>query len=530
MVNVIQLDSKGLNEIIAGTNQFFHLRPHVFVSDDGIKISSLSFYDDIELSRGADSRKEIITFEDCVFHKNFIFTNFSGINSVCLNNCIFKEDFGMIEVRNLLKIENNCIFNKSAFIKFNNGDFDVSNSQFANLTISGTINHLKFASINQSMPPDIVDPILLFKNLVLIHSNLIKIKFHKILIQDKTRLDYEGNFIEVECTELSLNNIFIGHLVHIMASNIKRFFIDNIGILDSNYPHRFLKFSTNCSFGLASIPISMLESIEITESKFDTLDFSAKNKPESILRVTYCTLNCLRFGNVVNKANIILSDLVIENNGIFSIINSDLGKADFIRCSFQHATMVFQSSKIMDLFLAETDFPKIVKNNNIKDYKQARLAFGQLQTAFQKQGDSVRSLEYHSREVEAHFKTVWNQPKQFFTSLNLFLNWISNNFGRWWVLGIIFTSSMGVLFFFLLLSNTNRPDLASQFLNDVYLTESFLKFMNPLRHFDINSVFEKEQEISAASPRYFYIDFFARVVIAFGYYQTIQAFRKYGRK
>ncbi len=56
--------------------------------------------------------------------------------------------------------------------------------------------------------------------------------------------------------------------------------------------------------------------------------------------------------------------------------------------------------------------------------------------------------------------------------------------------------------------------------------------MNPIRFFDLSDLFKKEQDKHWLTLTWYsyVIDFFGRVFIAYGYYQTIQAFRRFGRR
>ena len=56
--------------------------------------------------------------------------------------------------------------------------------------------------------------------------------------------------------------------------------------------------------------------------------------------------------------------------------------------------------------------------------------------------------------------------------------------------------------------------------------------MNPLRFFELETIFNntsKEGNIKLNGYSYL-ADFGGRVFVAYGYYQTIQAFRRFGRK
>jgi hypothetical protein len=198
-----------------------------------------------------------------------------------------------------------------------------------------------------------------------------------------------------------------------------------------------------------------------------------------------------------------------------------------------HGKLEFENSKMTEAFLAESDFPKsIILGGQINNY-QAQLVFGQLTTVYSKQGDTVRALEYQSRELEAHYNTLeWLEnrlPYIRFDKINLWLNKWSNNFGRYWMRGVLFTFSSGFLLFLALMISTTEYKLGKASWNG-QLLPAFLKFMNPIRFFDLDKLFDNSGEVISLTPTSYILDFLARVLIAYGFYQTIQAFRRFGRK
>lgn len=56
--------------------------------------------------------------------------------------------------------------------------------------------------------------------------------------------------------------------------------------------------------------------------------------------------------------------------------------------------------------------------------------------------------------------------------------------------------------------------------------------MNPLRFFDLETLFSQNDKQAYVTLTWgsYVMDFLGRIVIAYGYYQTIQAFRRFGRK
>ena len=98
--------------------------------------------------------------------------------------------------------------------------------------------------------------------------------------------------------------------------------------------------------------------------------------------------------------------------------------------------------------------------------------------------------------------------------------------------GVIFSFIVGLFFFYCLVISTKEYSIGLSFDYRPEFIQSFLKFMNPLRFFDLEYIFKKEDNqtsITLSGLSYIW-DFFGRVFIAYGFYQTIQAFRRFGRK
>lgn len=250
-------------------------------------------------------------------------------------------------------------------------------------------------------------------------------------------------------------------------------------------------------------------------------------------------LSELKFENVVNEGYFELNNVKIYKDEILSILESDFKKMKILNCNFKNCKLYFQDSLISEIFISATDFPKKIlfsnDSNSVSnnDYNQGKLFFGQLSTVFQKQGDSVRSYEYLAREVKAYYHTIsWLSP-MWQTKFNLFLNYLSNNFGRNWLHGLIFSFVVGFLFFYFLILSSQEFVFKLPFTMNWDYVGSFLKFMNPLRHFEAETLFKSEngEKLKITFSNWSYLwDFFGRIFVAYGYYQTIQAFRKFGKK
>lgn len=86
-------------------------------------------------------------------------------------------------------------------------------------------------------------------------------------------------------------------------------------------------------------------------------------------------------------------------------------------------------------------------------------------------------------------------------------------------------------FFCLLLISTGNYRFGIPVL-ETNLLPAYFKFMNPLRFFELETIFRNTPIDNKVRlmPLSYLADFGGRIFITYGYYQTIQAFRKFGRK
>lgn len=194
-------------------------------------------------------------------------------------------------------------------------------------------------------------------------------------------------------------------------------------------------------------------------------------------------------------------------------------------------------------------------------YSNKRETFRILKQSFSKNGNDIDSLEYRKREHFTLFRELLSNIKITILPVNinnhkglkyfsfyifklfhknskiekrlrdllvniqnmiiLFLNFISNYFGVSWFTGLIFILSVGSLFF--LLSITEIPEyhftLRPSKWEVAYL-KYFLEFLNPTHKFDY-------LDQKNLTPSFYIYDFIGRILVGFGIYQFVQAFRKY---
>lgn len=176
-----------------------------------------------------------------------------------------------------------------------------------------------------------------------------------------------------------------------------------------------------------------------------------------------------------------------------------------------------------------------------------------------KSNNRIEALKFHAQEMEAYREELRGKKKSkwlglfrklirinflcfylFFDKLKklrieeksiLLLNRVSNKYGLSWGRGVLFTFFAGLFFFFIyvpVLTDRSLDLSMSGIAEWIKLVSEQLKYFphvfNPTHPFDyMGSVSENYQGAALV------VDMLGRIVVGFGIYQTIQAFRKYGR-
>jgi len=464
---------------------------------------------------------ENIEFIDCVFENPIEIGDYLCAGNLLFRGCTFEAGVAIESMTNV-GFYSSCIFRS---------DFTIArlplDTTIADIYVGG---ELRISGINGGK--------LIIKN----------VKGYSSLSKQKLTLAVQCKSIEIrDCTFEVIQFVGtsrIGKNIIVADSKIR-----NIDIFSVESATQFSVF--NCEFGsficksanqiegylflrdnnvTEEVVLSMasFKSIGIKKNIIKKVEFVDVDKKDSTVEISNLLADEILFNNIFIEGKFTLRQVAITRNGRLTMHSSNLGKTDFLLCDFENAILDFHNSKLTEVFLAETEFPKVVELNGERNHRQAQLAFGQISTAFQKQGDTVRSLEYQSREIEAHYR----QLKCGFTKISLWLNKWSNDFGRKWQRAVLFSLIAGLLFFYLVVISSNEYEFGFGLTYDSQIIPSYFRFINPLRFFELESIFkvnQKESYLTLNGWSYFF-DLCGRIFVAYGFYQTIQAFRKYGRK
>lgn len=242
------------------------------------------------------------------------------------------------------------------------------------------------------------------------------------------------------------------------------------------------------------------------------------------------------FSNVIFEKQVQFLYNKVNNNTIISFESSNFKQSlDLSRSNFW-CKLNFWASRINpspdELWLYETDEVEEKKlSSDVNALKRLRESFRIIKYQFRKEGNNIEAINFHKVEMELYRQELNTKPKkkkENATRFSLWLNKISNNFGTSWFKGIIFTLLTSLLFYCIFLitlfsSSKIQPKYTSKALEQT-LTH-WLEFLNitkwNFKYFDV--------ELSDLGFFSYLVLFISRIFIGYGYYQIVQAFRKYGK-
>jgi hypothetical protein len=511
-------------------NRFIENRVGVYDGNDAILfveqelIFELRFEQFLYVSGAIPSIKQLV-FKKCRFIEKVDINDYQKAGDITFQDCTFLKEVRVASLDNVIFLGINDL-KDNLDVCTGDRNITIENIRFKRFIFVRGDGNLNIRNINEGTDE--------------LHGDIDLKNNFEIVIAEKVRasslgIGYKSFIHELRINQcifqrLDMTTIMIGSLCSISASKL-----DQLLIYEPQKPQTTLEIKSQSKIVLFKYHLASFENLLCQESALEHFEVFGKNSASSMVKLESVPIRNLVFRDSRNKGLLSFSQVDIGVGGSLSIKASDLGKTDFVQCEFSCAAFEFLNSKLMEAFMAETNFPRHVVFSGKVNHLQEQLAFGQISTAYQKQGDAVRALEYQAREIEAHYKTlIWfpDGIKSFsFTKFSLWLNKCSNDFGRNWGQGLLFSFGLGLVLYYLLIISSKEFHIGWPSI-DGRLVSAFFKFMNPLRFFETENLFKAngDKPYLNLEPVSYFIDFIARIFVAYGYYQTIQAFRRYGRK
>lgn len=358
------------------------------------------------------------------------------------------------------------------------------------------------------------------------------IRFSNCTFSKQVSLQYGGKsleFVERCCFLGKVQSNGYKHNLLFSDSTIKQIDFSNAGFGKDNRQNAKVRFR-NCTFHL----------VNFNNTKFYGLtDFWKSTFIEPIIFFKTDFNDTVVFSSAEFKKNVLFTYTLFLKNAIFgrtkfnrgvdfsqSIISGDL---KLFSLEFEHknyiAEYIGNDDKKFERYTHEES--KIPLINKVGTFQILKNQFG-------KQGNHIDEVGMRKQEKIAYSELVKSRRKDpdWVHSTNgdlviLFLNKLSNNyksdFRRGFLVTLIFAAGFLFLTFLTTVEFWDRFCLNCEFDSEVisYSLESFVNFLNPTHSIDY---------LKDMRPFYgtsYVIDFFGRIAVGYGIYQTIQAFRKY---
>jgi hypothetical protein len=265
---------------------------------------------------------------------------------------------------------------------------------------------------------------------------------------------------------------------------------------------------------------------DIKECRIDKLNVETFSMPsvskDGIFRISDSVFkNINTTQNFTNLGYMQWNNLTHIANAKIEILNSIMGKWDIVNCNFEDIKMIIYSSKITDAFYTNTRFPKKLTvpekiGDEENEHDILRDGYNQIKTLAYKQNDRKTYLHYQSSELSSYFKSIFLKEKPL-TQIQLIAMWLSNNYGTSWGRGVLFVGGLNLFFLMLYFSNLHFDPTHT---NVITFCANYIDLL-------LLSLIKKPDFM--VGNRGTIIFGASRIFIAFGIYQTIAAFRKFGK-
>ena len=236
-------------------------------------------------------------------------------------------------------------------------------------------------------------------------------------------------------------------------------------------------------------------------------------------------------------------------NPIFRITHSSLGKTEITGCDFSGFQFQYYNSNLLGCFITGTQLPKekidiynpVAPGTPVSDqewYEQKTSIYNQFKKIFENQGDVVEASWYHAKAMQnqqsllqiAYKEASGSKIKKAFgeKGFDLFgfwLNRFSNNHGESWRRAIRFVLLFSLIFYIIYYWSIHYKDefvLSWDALG--YFWGDYFSFLDITHRIDFHVDKERLNFFSKL------FDYSGKLVIGYGLYQLIAAFRRHGKK
>lgn len=509
---------------------------------------------------------ESIVISNCTFEQSVLISDCSFKGSLIFKDCIFKSDF---------KIHSCCFdylcfdgenfktVNFSGLIKkFSTGKIQFVKGVYEKLLIEAVLFECEL-EVNSITVEEIILLHTEFENKIRFDGTDLKIK---TLFVEKNNFDNRLDFVLGSVYEMfhMRSSIFNGTVLFYLSFHVKMFLIGHIFSKLSftiNYLNNINSLSINSStfdgefhchkpYNNEKVKGDLSVYLDgLLKGKLIFSDISINSFDVAGTNLGVITINNISIGDfsIVSFSN--LNSFMINNlspnmgNSYFVIDKSNVGKIELLNTNLKKFDeVVIVNSNVSDIVLSNSVLPEKIQIANkdskigygpseeleLKEASFFRETYRQLRIALEKQGNQSLALSYKAKEFYFLRKELpfgWDK-------MLLYLNYISNNHGISWSRGVFFT--LGTAFVFFTAYNLTLTESSKYFfwtLNtsgketwqaSIIGFDGYIDFLLSFPKVVVN----EEPPLRSSSK---VIILLARIFMGYGIYQTISAFRKYGK-
>lgn len=502
--------------------------------DSGLSFKNCKFKNGVKLDSifiSADSLQSVqILFENCEIEKQCILNkininnNFKFESSICIRNSKINEFLNEESDSEVLQIYNSEIkllrIYKCNSIKIIFSQNEIKKIDFEKIKKIEIDEILKSELVSFTDISKVVNPFKFDNNC---NYEFEKVTFESTFsIEDKDlnkTIKANNYIIAKNCIfedEVNLNSSIWEELRFEDTS-----FRDKLWISDSSIDNLYF---LNCKFEKTVKIFNLLNPIKNADFSLSTIEglflFNGWDGErlnfEEEAEVNFSNIYLSNSGYVIIKA-INSKDI---NNGNFSFESSNiLGVVVFSDANIR--SLDLNSASIIGSFNAE--------NLNVKNYKN-RKTFLILKNEAFKKGDNISAIKYKSLEMKQYKKELKVNKHTFNEQLLLYLNTLSNNNGISWTRGVCFTCITALVFFIIInyygIDKPNSPFFEWGWFGLDSFSDVWKNYLNMFYLTDFKEKFNDSIKLNAIGDTLFFV---SKIFVGYGIYQTISAFRKYGK-
>lgn len=328
-------------------------------------------------------------------------------------------------------------------------------------------------------------------------------------------------------TELDLSHCHFTGTVIFRECTFKENVNIRHSIFDKTLSFKKSKFDSKVRFHYSIFK----KSVNFENTTFnDLVDFyeATFNEPQQFFLTDFLSITI--FSNVTFEKQVQFLYNKVNSDSFVSFESTVFEQAlDISRANFW-CNLTFWGAKINgnqdELWLYQTDdISAVEKNHDHIALMRVRESFRIIKQVFRKENNNLEAAKFHKEEMILYHKEfkLSENKKKWEELITLWFNRMSNYFGTSWSRGIAFTFVTAFVFyilFILMLSQNLEPDWSWH--GFAVMVKHYFQFLN------VTSWDYKPFGIMDYNWAYVVL-FIGRIFIGYGYYQVIQAFRKYGK-